>query len=207
MNFRLSYLLYILIAILPIGAYFAFKVSTDYLIDARMIADSDFQPKINDGDHIIFERWSVKTDNLNRGDIVVIALTEDFLDNRSDKAPVYVKQVIGIPGDKIEFRVNDGIYVNDKKVETPTPPKQERRTLNDLGGATFRGRLYQPYPGDTRAIVVPKKHYFVMAKDANDSFGSNVLGFLPIEKVVSKAWLKWDPAFEFINTEKKQSDL
>lgn len=211
MNFKFSYIFYLLIVLLPVAAYFAIKVFHGYVVDPRVIGDSNFKPIINDGDHILFERWSIKSKNLKRGDIVLINLPDNYSfkprpgntnnPQSDEERAVYLKQIIAIPGDRIEIKVNDAIYVNGKKLERviTTKPKRNYQYLADIGGATFKGKLYQPYRGLYTPIVVPHKKFFVISQDANDSFGSNVFGFLEEKYIVSKAWLKWDPEIAFVN--------
>ena len=83
----------------------------------------------------------------------------------------YIKRVIGVPGDKIQVRKNQGVYINGK-------------------------RLYEPYhynsteflpEYDTKLIEIPEGFYFVLGDNRNYSFDSHYWGLLPKERIIGRA--------------------
>ncbi len=83
----------------------------------------------------------------------------------------YIKRVIGVPGDKIQFRKNQCVYINGK-------------------------RLYEPYHHssteflpeyDTKLIEIPEGFYFVLGDNRNYSFDSHYWGLLPKERIIGRA--------------------
>ena len=139
-----------------------------------------------------------------RGDVVVFRLPRD-------PAEVWVKRVIGLPGDTV--RVRSGIVlVNDRAI----PQALVRQTQNhdaptrpvaEVAERLADGRRYLTYDGglsegdDTVSIRVPAGHYFMMGDNRDNSLDSRWpstqgVGLLPVENIVGRADLilaSWRP--------------
>jgi len=78
---------------------------------------------------------------------------------------LWVKRVIGKPGDTLEFR--DGVvYRNGEPLEEPY--------------------VYEPIKSPAAAVTVPEGHVFVMGDNRNNSTDSRVIGSIPLGNVVGK---------------------
>lgn len=134
------------------------------------------------------------------GDIMVFRVPTDNKTN-------YIKRVIGVPGDKIEYR-NKRLFVNGKAVETdidgsykpfvPTGKKIEelskfRQSLEvENQNVEFSVLLdSQQMPKVRNSWVVPDEHYFVMGDNRDHSFDSRFWGMVPEKNVVGKAFFVW----------------
>ena len=130
-----------------------------------------------------------------RGDVIVFKTPAD---NRTD----YIKRIIGLPGDKIQM-LNGEIIINNNLIV--------RKKINDFvdinkQGNTKRLRKYKEYFIDieidvldlmdngivdnTQLYEVPKKHFFVMGDNRDNSQDSrflNRVGYVPVENLVGKA--------------------
>lgn len=124
------------------------------------------------------------------GDIVIIdsrvdrkrTLKDDLLDNplthlvmgAPDDRSIYVKRVIGKPGDVLEFK-DHKVYRNGVALEEP----YIKETMQ--------------YVADGK-LVVPDKKIFVMGDNRNNSRDSRDIGFIPLDHVLGKKVLD----FEFL---------
>ncbi|MGG3564306.1 signal peptidase I [Neobacillus rhizosphaerae] len=90
----------------------------------------------------------------------------------------YIKRVIGLPGESIEYK-NDILYINGKAYNEPYLEKY-KKTLN---GGTLTGsfNLNETAVGSN---TVPKDCLFVMGDNRRKSKDSRVIGAIPMKKVI-----------------------
>ncbi|HEX9037772.1 MAG TPA: signal peptidase I [Ktedonobacterales bacterium] len=106
-----------------------------------------------------------------RGDVVV-------LHPPSDPSAVYVKRIIGLPGDVL-FITPDAVYVNDHKLNEPyiqliDPNSAENQPLGK--------------------IVLGDGQYFVMGDNRQNSTDSRAFGYVPRQNIIGKAEFIFWPA-------------
>lgn len=105
----------------------------------------------------------------HRGDIVVL--------NSPVEAAEYIKRVIGLPGETVEVRAGDGVYINGHRLAEPY--------IKEAPG-------YQ-WPANGVANVVPSGHVFVLGDNRNNSSDSHIWGFLDERSIVGRAWISYWP--------------
>ena len=131
----------------------------------------------------------------NRGDVVVFKTPAD---NRTD----YIKRLIGLPGDKIQF-INSNLYINNNEVFKSLISKSDvifcgNRTIDVF---TFEEKL--PMGKKHKAVylknysfqnsdefIVPKDHYFFLGDNRDCSKDSRFLtsvGYVHKNNLVGKA--------------------
>jgi len=122
---------------------------------------------LEDGDIMLLNKLTYRFNEIKRFDIIVLKATkEDFV----YKGEFLVKRIIGLPGEKIEYK-NDTLYVNGKKVEdNHGNDKTPDYNIKDLGSTT-----------------VPEDSYFVLGDNRVNSMDSGVLGFIKKKDIVGKA--------------------
>jgi len=135
-----------------------------------------------------------------RGDVVVFRFPKD-------PSIDYIKRVVGVPGDHIEYR-NKTLYINGEKVAqipagsyigtgsglSMSGADVRREALGDVEHDILVMMNMRGVPAD---VVVPDGHYFVMGDNRDNSNDSRYWGFVPDENLVGKAfmiWMNWDSA-------------
>ncbi len=135
-----------------------------------------------------------------RGDVVVFRLPRD-------PTQIYVKRLIGLPGDRVQMRRGE-LYLNGAKV--PHRPAGRAR-LDEDGRTVAYARAIETLPdgrehailtlgadlplNDTPEFVVPAGSYFMMGDNRDNSLDSRVpasaggVGFVPAENLVGRAEL------------------
>ncbi|HET7674690.1 MAG TPA: signal peptidase I [Gammaproteobacteria bacterium] len=113
----------------------------------------------------------------------------------------YIKRIVGVPGDHIEYR-NETLYVNGKRVEdTPLgwysgPHVAEARVgIEHLDGVDHKILTMPNVQGKEGSWVVPPHEYFAMGDNRDNSFDSRYWGFVPEKNLIGKAfiiWMNWD---------------
>jgi signal peptidase I len=139
-------------------------------------------PTLNDGDRMIVNKLSYKLGDPKRFDIVVFHAPE-----QKD----YIKRVIGLPGDTIEYK-NDVLYVNGKKQKEPYL-NEFKKQLTDGLPLTPDFQLKQ-YTGKQS---VPEGEIFVMGDNRRYSKDSRMIGTVPIGKVIGNTNILYWPVADF----------
>ena len=129
------------------------------------------------------------------GDVVVFKTPSD---NRTD----YIKRLIGLPGDRIQF-INGDLYLNNNQIfksrisksdtiycgkETIDVNTFEEKLTNGISHKTVYLKKYSYQNSDI--FIVPKKHYFFLGDNRDCSKDSRYLtsvGFVHEDNLVGKA--------------------
>lgn len=183
------------------------------------VAPSDSMvPSINHRDHLLVQKWGYGnygtfwvhlmrrpiSSPLERGDVV-------FFEYPFERSAVFLKRLIGLPGDKISYRKSK-LSINDVEVparridDYPYPSNgtfmaqyvesisgREYSVIHDPVEplvSSMRPDFVQPgscrqYP-DGLECVVPAGHYFVLGDNRDNSSDSRYWGMVPADHMVGK---------------------
>jgi signal peptidase I len=187
-----------------------FKIPSSSMVPTLLVGDFILVNKFTYGIRLpVANRKVVPLHDPQRGDVMVFRYPEDpSLD--------YIKRVVGVPGDRIEYR-NKRLTVNG----SPVPEKQvddylskERMQFSKRFVETLNGVEHQilieddapalmapsrsfPHSANCNyntsglACTVPPGHYFMMGDNRDNSSDSRVWGFVPDENIVGKAFFIW----------------
>lgn len=146
-------------------------VIKQFLFTPVLVKGASMMPTLEDQDRVIINKIGPKFKSVDRFDIVVVKMNEE--EN-------YIKRIIGLPGDKIEYK-DDQLYINGEKYSEPYLD-QYKKELKDSGSLTYDFTLEQIL-GET---TVPEGDYFVLGDNRRVSKDSRVpeVGFIPKEKIM-----------------------
>jgi len=187
-----------------------FKIPSGSMIPTLLIGDFILVNKYAFGIRVpVLNRKLVEIGRPQRGDVMVFRYPEDpSLD--------YIKRVVGLPGDRIEYR-GKRLTING----TPVPVRQiddylskermqfSHRFIETLGAVEHEILVEDdapafvpqvrsfPFSGNCHynmsglACTVPPGHYFMMGDNRDNSSDSRVWGFVPDENIVGRAFFIW----------------
>lgn len=178
-----------------------FKIPSSSMVPTLRIGDHIFVSKFNFGLSIPFTKTEfVKWGEPKRGDVIVFLFPKD-------ESLHYIKRVIGLPGDKVEFRGKD-LLINDKLIEkerVTDPTVIEKIT----GSKEINGELYKETLGSVVHYIryatggmqemgrtnmvetIPENHFFMIGDNRDDSYDSRSWGFVPRENIKGRAQIVW----------------
>lgn len=196
----------------------AVLVLRSFLVEPFRIPSSSMMPTLLIGDFILVNKYAygVRLPVLNtkvidigepqRGDVVVFKYPQN-------PSIDYIKRVIGVPGDRIDYR-RKVLHINGEPTrQTPIgrysgvgASAYENGALEIMEGLdeVEHSILVRPAAPDFAsgcqqllrgAIMVPEGHYFVMGDNRDNSNDSRCWGFVPEENLVGRAfgiWMSWD---------------
>lgn len=139
-----------------------------------VVDGASMEPTLQDQERMIV----TKIGEPKRFDIIVFHATEN---------QDYVKRVIGLPGDHIEYK-DDILYINGKPYDEPYLEAAKRKITDGLLTNSFTLRE-TPIQSD----VVPEGHLFVMGDNRRFSKDSRHIGAVPMEKVVGTTKIVFSP--------------
>ena len=132
------------------------------------------------GDHVLVDRLAYRVKAPQRGDVVVF--------HPPGQEAVYIKRIIGVPGDTISLR-DGAVYVNGRRLDEPY--------VRESAGALERT---DPWSSDDPAswslvtpYVVPAGNYFVMGDNRTDSDDSRDWGPVPRAAILGEAVVTFWP--------------
>lgn len=196
-------------------------VLRSFLVEPFKIPSGSMLPTLYVGDFILVNKFTygirlpivnqkiVPLGDPARGDVIVFRYPRD-------ESVDYIKRVIGLPGDKVEW-VNKRLTINGKEVATRQDGEfvnRERYQVSQQFEETLDGRTHEilleadappvqpyvePYPyrdnchytRESVACTVPAGHYFVMGDNRDNSQDSRVWGFVPDRNIVGRAFFIW----------------
>jgi signal peptidase I len=150
-----------------------------YFLFAPIVVDGlSMMPTLHDQNRMIVNKFSYEIGQPKRFDIIVFHAPE---------GKDYIKRVIGLPGDKIEYK-NDILYVNGKAYKEPYLDEYKKQVMD--------GPLTDSFKLKDTAVAsetVPKGELFVMGDNRRFSKDSRHIGAIPMSKVIGKTNMVYWP--------------
>lgn len=148
-----------------------------FVIRPHEVSGNSMFPTFKNQEFLLSSLLDVSFNNLKRGDVIVFkSPIED------DK--LYVKRIIGVPGDSIKVE-GGSVFLNRKKLD-------ELQYL-DKSVLTYGGSFL----ADTEEVVVAPHTFFVMGDNRQASSDSRQWGLLEYKKIVGRSMFRIWPIHTF----------
>mgnify|MGYP001032226864 CR=1 FL=1 len=181
-----------------------------FLFEPFQIPSGSMLPTLKIGDFILVNKFDyglrlpvvghtvVELNSPERGDVMVFKYPEDERIN-------FIKRVVAVPGDTIEYR-DKVLYVNGDEqtltvLEPESPevmPPLTEEASERLGAREHRLWRRVTAGRDFGPLTLPEKQYFVMGDNRDNSNDSRVWGFVDDRLIVGRAfavWMHWETLF------------
>ena len=142
-------------------------------VQETIVSGTSMMPTLENADKVLIDKVIYKADDLKRYDIIVF----DY--NHSN---VYVKRIVGLPGEKVMI-IEGEVYVNGKKL-------RDDPLLNDT----------MEYAGIAEnSIQLGEDEYFVLGDNRNNSYDSRYeqVGIVNKSSIIGRVWLRLFPISKF----------
>jgi signal peptidase I len=183
-------------------------VIRSFIVEPYRIPSGSMIPTLLVGDFILVKKYEyglklpltnymlIKNENPKYGDVIVFQYPQD-------KSINYIKRVIALPGDSIEY-INKEIFVNGKKYQHALisdnyifkDELSNNMLFNENNGIKQYKIAKNPEPDQNFTYVVPKDTYFVLGDNRDNSNDSRYWGPVPKQNLIGKAfmiWMYWNP--------------
>ncbi|EAG1706039.1 ATP-dependent protease ATP-binding subunit ClpX [Listeria monocytogenes] len=134
-------------------------------------------PTLHDGEHLFINKVS----DPKRFDIIVFPAPDE-------ENAEYIKRVIGLPGDKVEYK-EDQLYINGKKYDEPYLDSEKEALKNGYLTTDAEGDpnfTMADIPNSDGSLTVPKGELFVLGDNRQVSKDSRYIGFISQDTVLGK---------------------
>ncbi len=189
---------------------FIVLVLRSFMVEPFRIPSGSMMPTLLVGDFILVNKYAygvrlpvidtkiIDVGEPKRGDVVVFRYPKD-------PSTDYIKRVIGVPGDQVQYR-NKQVYINGELKPQVVESVYEgigsgvsmsgaELIMEDLDGVKHELLVDKAKPTINYEFIVPKDKYFVMGDNRDNSNDSRYWGMVPQDNLVGKAffiWMNWD---------------
>lgn len=160
------YILFLLISI-AIKSLIATNRTALFGYESFRLPSNSMRPTFQPGDYVNANTWYYRSHQPVRGDLVVFRYPPDPQIN-------YIKRVIGLPGESVEFK-KEGLFINGKLLHEPYV-FEDHPPLTEIVNAHYD---------------VPQGHYFVLGDNRNHSNDSRNWGYLPAGNIEGRVEILW----------------
>lgn len=193
---------YAYLAILFFGYFFVLNQLTQFTktwqLEAYKVPSQSMVPNLLKGDHFFVDKRinspGAKS-SVRRGDAAIFVYP-------NDRSSVYIKRVIGLPGDQIEIK-NTEVFVNGKstrleEVEESSSPELKALLADHLAfressdqGESFLVLWKKDAKHANFSLTVPNGQVFVLGDNRDSTSDSRTFGTVPLMDVIAKAKQIW----------------
>jgi signal peptidase I len=172
------------VAIIAVAVLVALAAQS-WLIKPYRIPSESMLDTLRPGDRVLVNRVVYHLRDPGRGDVIVFRYPED-------PDVVFIKRVVGVPGDTLEVKAGR-LYVNGRKVREPYVHRTGGRLDPTTPQAAIAGSTMHDPWSLTKPYRVPSDHYFVMGDNRTDSDDSRDWGTVARSAIVGEGLATYWP--------------
>lgn len=141
-----------------------------FIIDSCKILSESMVSTLNVGDRILVFKLAYKFEDPERGDIIIFEPPAEM-----DEGVDFIKRIIGLPGETVEVKADEGVYINGELLNEPY--------INEIPEYDFG------------PVTVPEGNYIVLGDNRNRSADSHYWSYpyITFEDIDGKALLRYFP--------------
>jgi len=183
-----------------------------FILEPRYIPSGSMLPELQINDRILIEKFSIKSSEPNRRDIVVFnspfSFDRKLIEMRSKPLPnktycffmslppmsiipglgdracdAYIKRIVALPGELVSVNEFGEVFINQNKLDEPYLIKKCSSPLFNKCG-------------QFSDLKVPKNHYFVLGDNRSNSWDGRYWPggkFLHKDEIIGKAYFRFWP--------------
>lgn len=185
-------------------------VLRSFVVEPFRIPSGSMLPSLHIGDFILVNKFVygirlpiidekiVSVSKPERGDVMVFRFPHDESIN-------YIKRVVGLPGDQIEYKDKELIINGETVMQAPAGDEALKAIGNNKGSLNHFTEVLGEVnhsifkdsnkPSTNMRFSVPEGHYFVMGDNRDYSNDSRYWGFVPEDNIIGEAffiWFSWE---------------
>jgi len=177
-----------------------FRIPTGSMIPTLLVGDFILVNKYTYGVRLpVIHTKILSVGSPKTGDVAVFRYPAEEGEEQKD----YIKRVIGLPGDTVEYReksfivngeeipLGDGKFYHEVDAEAPHPGFLH--LTETIGGVEHAALIdpTMPLAMGSGTWKVPANHYFMVGDNRDRSSDSRRWGFVPEENLVGRAFMIW----------------
>jgi signal peptidase I len=173
---------YVTIAVVAVLVALAVQA---WVIKPYRIPSGSMLDTLKPGDRVLVNRFVYHLRQPHRGDVVVFRYPKD-------PSVVFIKRLIGVPGDTLELR--DGrLYVNGRRASESYVHKTDGVADPTIAESAVTGSMLHDPWSLAEPYQVPPGEYFVMGDNRTDSDDSRDWGTVPRGAIVGEGLVTYWP--------------
>lgn len=156
-------------------AFILAQVIVRFVVQPHHVLGASMEPSLQDGDYILTDKFSYRLRDPRRGEIIIFHPPQN-------SATEYIKRIIGLPGDTVEFNKGKVLINNQELAESYLDPLNLASTTTTIKGA--------------QEITVPEGSFLVLGDNRGNSYDSRHFGLISEESIEGRALFRYWPITE-----------